>query len=368
MYHLNIINKTKIWYSISGLLILLSIVSLIIFGLNLGIDFTGGSMMDISFNQANRPSIKEIRESLSDFKLANLKIQPTGEKAYIIRMQNIDEETHQAILKNLNKDFKVQDNQDNTDINNSSTTDKQLDNPSDKNLEKSKPQVVQVKSDANPHNDVQVKAVAVNNNSIDEKNKDKESAITENRFDSIGPVIGEELKTKSIWAMIIVLIAIVLYIAYVFRKVSKPVESWKYGISAIAALAHDIIIIMGVFSVLGYFLGVEIDSFFISAILTILGFSVNDTIVTFDRIRENLHKKQDLTFKELINLSINETLTRSLNTSLTTFMVLLSVFVFGGETIKFFILALMLGIIIGTYSSIFIASPLLLFWYRRKYN
>ncbi len=307
MYHFNIISKIKTWYTISIALVILSIASLLIFGLNLGIDFTGGSMLDIEFKEISRPAINEMEDALAGFELSNLKIQPTGDSGYIIRMQNIDEEIHQAILKNLNETFAVQ-------------------------------------------------------------NEEITNVVEEKRFDSIGPVIGEELKEKSIWAMIIVLIAIVLYIAYVFRKVSKPVESWKYGISAIIALAHDVIIIMGIFSVLGYFLSVEIDAFFISALLTILGFSVNDTIVTFDRVRENLHKKQHLTFKELINISINETLTRSINTSLTTFMVLLSVFIFGGETIRFFVLALILGVIIGTYSSIFIASPLLLFWYKKKYN
>ena len=297
MYHFNIISKTKTWYTISAILVILSIASLFIFRLNLGIDFTGGSMMDIEFNE--RPLIDDIKETLSEFELQNLKIQPIGDKGYILKMADITEEKHQQILSKLNENF----------------------------------------------------------NQIEEK-----------RFDSIGPIIGKELKEKSVWAIIIVLIAIVLYIAYVFRKVSKPVASWKYGISAIIALAHDIIIIMGIFCVLGYIIGVEIDSFFISALLVILGFSVNDTIVTFDRVRENLHKKQHLTFKELINESINETLTRSINTSLTTFAVLISVFLFGGETIKFFVLALMLGVIIGTYSSIFIASPLLLFWYRRKYK
>jgi preprotein translocase subunit SecF len=332
MYHFNIISKIKTWYTVSIVLIILSIVSLLIFGLNLGIDFTGGSMLDIEFNKINRPSVSEVQDTLNNFELSNLKIQPTGEHGYIIRMQNIDEETHQAILSALNDRF----------------------SPEEVVVEES-PETIQIEADGNL--EINAEILTTNINVIEEK-----------RFDSIGPVIGEELKEKSIWAMIIVLFAIVLYIAYVFRKVSKPVESWKYGLAAIAALAHDVIIIMGIFSVLGYFLGVEIDAFFISALLTILGFSVNDTIVTFDRVRENLHKKQHLTFKELINISINETLTRSINTSLTTFMVLLSVFIFGGETIRFFVLALILGVLIGTYSSIFIASPLLLFWYKRKYH
>ena len=336
MYNLNIINKIKTWYIISGVLITLSIASLLIFGLNLGIDFTGGSMLDIEFQEISRPSINEVEESLIGFELSNLKIQPTGENGYIIRMQDINEDTHQNILSTLNDKF----------------------TPLQEDIDKaSKEEIETVELEASGE-------VEISANLVETKVK----TIIEKRFDSIGPVIGEELKEKSIWAMLIVLIAIVLYIAYVFRKVSKPVESWKYGISAIAALAHDVIIIMGIFSVLGYFLGAEIDAFFISAVLTILGFSVNDTIVTFDRIRENLHKKQHLTFKELVNISINETLTRSINTSLTTFIILISVFIFGGETIRFFVLALILGVIIGTYSSIFIASPLLLFWYKKKYS
>jgi preprotein translocase subunit SecF len=345
MYNLNIISKTKTWYTISGALIILSIASLLIFGLNLGIDFTGGSMLDIEFNEISRPTINEMELALTDFNLSDLKVQPTGEKGFIIRMQDIDEETHQAILFTLNEKF--------TPLEQKSNLEK---------VEESN-KIPEINLDA-----TQVEAGIVELDMDNLETKETLKIVEEKRFNSIGPVIGEELKDKSIWAMLIVLIAIVLYIAYVFRGVSKPVESWKYGISAIAALAHDVIIIMGIFSVLGHFLGAEIDAFFISALLTILGFSVNDTIVTFDRVRENLHKKQHLTFKELINTSINETITRSINTSLTTFMVLLSVFIFGGETIRFFVLALILGIIIGTYSSIFIASPLLLFWYKRKYN
>lgn len=340
MYNLNIISKTKTWYTISGALIILSIASLLIFGLNLGIDFTGGSMLDLEFNKINRPTINEMELALADFNFSNLKIQPSGENGFIIRMQDIDEETHQAILSTLNEKFSPLNQEEENDPN---------------NLEEDK--IILEEGDS----EIEI-------NVADVQDVEKTKIVVEKRFNSIGPIIGQELKDKSLWAMLIVLMAIVLYIAYVFRKVSKPVESWKYGISAIAALAHDVIIIMGIFSVLGYFMDAEIDAFFISALLTILGFSVNDTIVTFDRVRENLHKKQHLTFKELINVSINETITRSINTSLTTFIILLSVFIFGGETIRFFVLALILGVVIGTYSSIFIASPLLLFWYKKKYN
>ncbi len=328
---MSIIDNTKPFQIISAILILLSIVCFMVFGLNLGIDFTGGSMLDIEFQGISRPNINEVQEALTEFELENLKIQPIEENGYLMRMQTIDETTHQNIILKLQNTFALQEN-DNENI----------------------------KIEAIGEEIINADAIKIQT--------EADSVVIEKRFDSIGPVIGQELKQKSIWAMFIVLIAIVLYIAYVFRKVAKPVESWKYGLSAIAALAHDVIIITGVFCVLGYLMSVEIDSFFITALLIILGYSVNDTIVTFDRVRENLHKKQHLTFKELINISIKETLIRSINTSLTTFIVLISIFIFGGETIKFFVLALILGVIIGTYSSIFVASPLLLFWYKRKYK
>ena len=174
------------------------------------------------------------------------------------------------------------------------------------------------------------------------------------------------MKSKAVKSIIIVLLFIVFYIAYAFRKISKPVASWKYGISAIVALTHDILIITGVFAVLGHFMRVEVDSLFVTALLTILGFSIHDTIVTFDRTRENLFKNDDKPFEEIVNISVNQTIVRSLNTSVTTLFVLLAIYIFGGESIKNFVLALILGVIIGTYSSIFVASPLLVIWNRKK--
>jgi preprotein translocase subunit SecF len=154
---------------------------------------------------------------------------------------------------------------------------------------------------------------------------------------------------------------------HAFRKVSKPVESWKYGLAAIIALAHDILIVTGVFVFLGKFGGVEVDSLFVTALLTILGFSIHDTIVTFDRIRENLFKTQKYdNFEEIINISINQTIVRSINTSLTTFLALLAILLFGGESTKYLALALSIGIIVGTYSSIFIAAPALLLFNRKR--
>jgi len=190
--------------------------------------------------------------------------------------------------------------------------------------------------------------------------------VIEERFETIGPVIGEEIKKKAWVAIFFTVIAIVLYIAYVFRKVSKPVASWKYGIAAIVALVHDIVIITGLFSILGHFFGTEVNSLFITALLTILGFSVNDTIVVFDRTRENLNKHYSQDFEKIVNDSVNSSITRSVNTSLTTLLILLALFFFGGETIKDFVLALIAGVVVGTYSSIFVASPIIVSWNKMK--
>lgn len=199
---------------------------------------------------------------------------------------------------------------------------------------------------------------------------DKYPGIVEEQFTSIGPVIGRELRSSAILQLLLVSLGIILYIAYAFRKVSKPVSSWKFGVAAIVALVHDLLIVIGAFALLGHFYGVEVDSLFITALLTVLGFSVHDTIVVFDRIRENLRVSAALSLAEIINNSINQTLVRSINTSLTVIFVLLSLVLFGGETIRWFVVALLIGITAGTYSSIFIASPLLLIWHnwsmRRK--
>lgn len=183
------------------------------------------------------------------------------------------------------------------------------------------------------------------------------------RFDSIGPVIGSELRSKALWAIGAALILILIYIAWAFRKVSEPVASWKYGVLTIIAALHDLIIPIGVFAVLGAVLGYQIDTAFVAALLTILGYSINDTIVVFDRTRENLaNLTSSEKFESVVNRSVNQTLSRSVNTSITTLLALVAVFLFGGDTIQHFALALIMGIISGTYSSIFLASPLLVAW------
>lgn len=185
------------------------------------------------------------------------------------------------------------------------------------------------------------------------------------RFDSIGPVLGQEAARSAFASIILVLVVIVLFIAYAFRHVSEPISSWKYGLVAIVALVHDVIIPVGVFALFGY----EIDTLFVTALLVILGFSIHDTIVVFDRVRENLKNRKKETFTEIVGNSISQTFARSINTSLTTLLALVALYIYGGEATHKFALALLIGIAAGTYSSIFIGSPLLVTiekWQNRK--
>lgn len=344
---IKIIQNRRIWLTLSGLLMLISVISLFLFRINFGIDFTGGSLLEVEF-KSMRPSVQEVQDSLTDLDLGSLIVQPVDEKGLILRFQSTSEEKHQDALRRLNSLVAK-----NTElINDVSNTQK------DNNKSSSTENLVDIEGD-NTDN------LTITTNETDEaleESPDAEMAgLEELRFDSVGPVIGQELKQKSITAMVIVLIAIVLYIAWTFRKVSKPVASWKYGITAIIALFHDVVITMGAFSILGKIYSIEVNTAFVAAILTVVGYSVNDTIVVFDRIRENLPKSDD-NFENTVNSSVNQTITRSLNTSITTLIVLLSILFFGGSTIRDFILALSIGVFIGTYSSIFLASPILVVW------
>lgn len=292
---LNIIGKRRIYYAISGVFIITSFVFLALWGLNFGIDFKGGAVLEIGYDA--RPDLNSISESLKPLRLNELRVSPLGSNDMVLRFRETDEATHQNIVKILS----------------------------------------------------------------DEASK-SEIKFEERRFSSIGPTIGAELRQKSIKAIIIVLLGISLYIAWAFRKVSQPISSWRYGIVTLIALFHDLVIPVGLFAYLGRFYGVEIGANFIVALLVVLGFSVHDTIVVFDRIRENLKRYTELNFASLINQSIRETLVRSLNTSFTVLLTLSALYIFGGENLKYFVLALMVGIFSGTYSSIFIAAPLLVTW------
>lgn len=213
---------------------------------------------------------------------------------------------------------------------------------------------------------LRMKAISEENHQkVLEKLGEGQGRIEEKSFESIGPVIGKELKDKTKVFVLLVLLAIIFFIAIAFRKASKPVASWKYGIVAsLVAFLHDVLIPLGVFSVLGKFYNVEVTIPIVVGLLTILGYSVHDTIVVFDRIRENLSRARDLSFEEIVNKSLNQTLVRSINTSFTTLLVLFAVFFIGGETLRYFSLVLILGISTGTYSSIFIASPILVSWLK----
>ncbi len=290
-----IINYRKIFYAFSSLLVVVSIFAIIFFGLNFGIDFTGGSLMEVEYTNT-RPNITEVENSISKLGFGEVVLQPTGEKGYIVRTKSLEDNEHMPVLNALKIDGKYD--------------------------------------------------------------------LVEKRFNTIGPVIGEELKNKAWLAIVVVVIAIIIFIAFVFRRVSQPVSSWKYGLVAIVALAHDIIIPTGIFALLGArLIGFQIDILFVMALLAILGFSVNDTIVVFDRIRENLRKNREYRehedFDKTVGKSLVQTYARSLNTSLTTLIVLMALYIFGGSSTQQFALVLSIGVIAGTYSSIFLASPLL---------
>jgi len=200
------------------------------------------------------------------------------------------------------------------------------------------------------------------NEKLQQKLSEKISPVTEIRFETVGPTVGQETTKNAVKAVIAASLAIIIYIALSFRHIPKPYSSWKFGVAAVVALIHDVLVVIGIFSLLGHFYHVEIDSLFITALLTVMGFSVHDSIVVFDRIRENLRKMTDTPFDKIVNVSLVQTLARSISTSLTVIFTLFALLLFSGASIRWFIVALLIGITSGTYSSIFNASPLLVIW------
>ncbi|KKS96114.1 MAG: protein-export membrane protein SecF, preprotein translocase subunit SecF [Candidatus Gottesmanbacteria bacterium GW2011_GWA2_43_14] len=191
------------------------------------------------------------------------------------------------------------------------------------------------------------------------------SPVEEVRFETVGPTIGAETTRNAFYAVVVSTIAIIIYIALSFRAIPKPYSSWKFGVSAVLTLIHDVVLVVGVFSLLGRFFNVEVDSLFITALLTIMGFSIHDSIVVYDRIRENLRKMPGEDFAYIVNESIVQTLARSLSTSLTVLFTLFALLLFSGESIRWFVFALLIGIASGSYSSI-LAAPILIAWEKRK--
>jgi preprotein translocase subunit SecF len=295
---ISIISHRRIPFAISGLLFLASVLILATIGLKPGIDFTGGSLIELSFSES-RPAIEDLRSAANELGLGAVSVQPVDEDGALLKLRELTEAERQTAVETLQGQFETEQNQ-----------------------------------------------------------------VQQERAEVIGPAISSQLRNRAFGAGVAVVVAIILYVAYAFRKVSKPISSWKYGIAAIVALIHDVTIVMAVFAILGKTAGVEVDIPFVVALLTILGYSVNDTIVVFDRVRESLLGRVGSNFEENVNTGVNKSITRSINTSLTTLVVLVSLYFFGGASVQYFALALIIGIIAGTYSSIFLASPLLVAWHQ----
>ncbi|MFC1756212.1 protein translocase subunit SecF [Patescibacteria group bacterium] len=287
----------RVYLIFSGAVLVPGIISLILFGLNLSIDFTGGSVFVYDVAQVESQSNVEgnIRDAFSQ--------KEVGVSEYVASEGLVEVRTHPI------ESFQ------NDEINEILAGDEGL---------------------------------------VD---------INQKSFETVGPSVGKEATLNAFKALGIASLGIMLYIAYAFRNIPKPYSSLRFGASAIVAMLHDAILLVGIFSILGKISGVEVDSLFITAVLTVIGFSIHDSIVVFDRIRENLKKlPTSWDFEQVVNFSIVETLNRSFATSLTVLITLLSLFILGGQSIKYFVLALLIGILSGTYSSIFTASPILVMW------
>ncbi len=284
------------WFALSVVMITASIVALAVFGLRFSIDFTGGSLMELSF-ASEAPSTADLTAALTEAGYQSVTVQSSTENRAIIRLESLTEERHQEALTTV---------------------------------------------------------------------RDRFGEVEEQRFDSIGPVIGKELRRSAVIGVVVTLLLIGLYISWAFRKVAEPVASWKYGLLTVVCAAHDVIIPLGVFAVLGHYMHLEVGAAFIAAILTILGYSISDTVVVFDRTRENLSHHTGEPFADVVEKSVRQTYVRSINTSVTTLLALAAILVFGGDSTRAFALALFIGVLVGTYSSIFFASPALVEWEMRR--
>lgn len=295
---MNLMRYKAIWFGISGIIVLPGIISLTLYGLNLGIDFTGGSLLEERIGRS--ATTAEVAKSVTDSGVGVSSVAKTSAETYQIRTRPVDRDQVNKIQNKLTSDF---------------------------------------------------------------------GSAELVRLETVGPTIGAELVQKAILALVLASVFIVLYIAWSFRSVPPPANSFRFGIAAIAALLHDVLVVVGLFSIFGKLWHVEIDSLFITALLTIIGFSVHDTIVVFDRIRENLRRHPGASFTEVANESLLQTLVRSLSTSFTVVLTLLAVLLLVGsvsEQLKWFVIALLIGIVSGTYSSIFNATPLLVLWQERR--
>lgn len=306
---MTILKYHAVIFWITGIIIAGAVAAIALYGLPLGIDFTGGSLLQVSYPDG-RPPLADIQAQVATVPLGAVSVRESGQQGVVIRSRTLLPEEHAAILAALSRDA-----------------------------------------------------------STDSIASTSSSQVTELSYTSVGPALGGQFAAKALWALLAVVLAIALYVAFAFRKVSRPIPSWIYGATVIAMLAHDLIVPAGFYAILAHFTGAEVDALFVTALLALLGYSVNDTIVVFDRIREHLARNEKTGVKEefgyTVGKSISETFTRSINTSLTVVLALVALVFFGAEATRDFVLVLLVGVVAGTYSSILLAAPLLVPLARR---
>ncbi len=297
-----IVTHKKIFFWITGLILVGALAAILVFGLPLGIDFSGGTLLQVAY-QGGRPALASVEQQVAKVPLGEVSVRAFGENAVSIRARTLSPAEHDAVLAALSSS----------------------------------------------------------------------ASTTELAYTSVGPTLGKQFTNKALWAILAVVLAIVLYIAVAFRKVSRPVPSWGYGLIVVAILLHDLVVPAGFYALLGHFTGVEVDALFVTALLALMGYSVNDTIVIFDRVREHLriNEKENTreAFADTVGKSISETMTRSINTSLTVVLALLALIFLGADATRTFALVMLVGVVAGTYSSILLAAPLLIplsRWFVKK--
>lgn len=293
-----IIKNRWIWFTFSIVLGVISIIAILTFGLRIGIDYKGGTVLQ--FASSSTDKINLTQNTLDQNKYTGYQVKDGGNNIIIVRLQTLNNDQHQALVAAL-----------------------KLNMPD----------------------------------------------YSETQYDTVGPVIGKDLTNKSILAVILASIGIIIFVAFAFRKVPKPLSSWKFGMCAVIALIHDLLITTGFVAILShFFVWMQVDALFITALLTIMGFSVHDTIVVYDRLRENFIRNPHEDIELAAEESINQTIVRSINTSMTTIIVLSALSIFGSPSIRHFIIILVFGIAVGTYSSIFNAAPLLVAWQKKSFK
>jgi len=321
-----IVNHRGIFFTITGIILAVAVAAIIFFGLPLSIDFTGGSLVEVSYTSA-RPNLDTLKHNVDQLALGEVSLRESGTNGVTLRSRTLTPAEHEEVLAALGGNAVAASST-------ASTT----------------PIAAKPLTALAPK--VATSTVATST-----------AGLTELRFTSIGPSLGTELAKKALYALIAVILAIMLYIAWAFRRVSKPVSSWTYGGIVVLILFHDVIVPTGFYAILCHFTGAQVDSLFAVALLAILGYSVNDTIVIFDRVREHLHDNEHAKlvepFDETVGKSVTQTLGRSINTSLTVVLALLALIIFGGKDTVNFAIVLLVGVVAGTYSSILLAAPLL---------